>query len=692
MGYSVEDFNCEFRQDIYGSADADGRYVEDAFYEHFCSYLIDAGEVDTADRVQYLSSRGIRIDGYGGDPLSNDGVLSLIISDFNPDPEITTLTATQMNAIFKRADNFIAKTLDHEFRDRLEETSPAFGLADLIAARWPKIDKVRILLISNRILSDRVDGREAGEIGGTPITYSVWDLGRLYRFVSAGKGREDIEIDLQEEFGGGLPALPAHLDDAGYEAYLVVVPGKQLAAIYDRWGPRLLEQNVRVFLQGRGKVNKGIRITLENNPEMFFAYNNGITATAESVQTRQTRDGLIITGFRNLQIVNGGQTTASIHTASKNSENNLSRVFVQMKLSIVDPDTALEVVPKISEYANTQNRVNAADFFANHPFHTRMESFSRRVYAPSPDGTFRESKWFYERARGQYQDARAHLTTAQRKKFDLEYPKKQMFTKTDLAKFLMLWRGKPDVVSQGAQKNFAEFASIIGDEWLEQPDTFNELFYRETIAKAIIFKTTEKLVSNQSWYEGGYRANIVAYAIAKLAHDATEKELAVDFESIWRNQAISSAMHESLEIVSRVVHDNLVTPPPGAKNVTEWAKKQPCWKRIKEQKIKWPGQLFRELISIREQKNLQRSAKKDQRMLNNIESQAAVIKAGADFWREVKNWGTERSLLSPKEDGVLKVASNVPSKVPTEKQSIVILQTLKRLQDEGCQLNLNEHT
>ena len=210
-----------------------------------------------------------------------------------------------------------------------------------------------------------------------------------------------------------------------------------------------------------------------------------------------------------------------------------------MKLSIVDPEQTEEVVPKISEYANTQNRVNAADFFANHPFHVRMEEFSRRIHAPSPDGTFRETKWFYERARGQYADARSLLTPAQRKKFDLENPRAQIFSKTDVAKYLNVWTPRPDRVSLGAQKNFAHFAEDIGNAWVKGKDNFNEAYFKETIAKAIIFKRTEKIVSAQSWYQGGYRANIVAYAISKMAHDVTNKKLAVDFSAIWKTQALT---------------------------------------------------------------------------------------------------------------------------------------------------------
>lgn len=686
MALEIEEFYKEFFHDIHGSADSEGRYAEDAFFDLFCDQLIDSGELDTADRAQYLPPQGrMRVDGYGGDPLTSEGVLSLIIADFNQSTEIETLTATDMDAIFKRLMNFLSKSLDPSFRNGLEETSPGFGLADLIAKRWQGVSKVRFFLISNRVLSSRVDGRVAGELEGIPVTYSVWDLGRLHRFVASSHGREEIEIDLEKDFGGPVAALPAHLDEAGYEAYLVVIPGIKLAAIYDYWGARLLEQNVRVFLQARGNVNKGIRNTIENDPAMFFAYNNGITATAEGVQARSAKGQLELTHFKNLQIVNGGQTTASIHAASKKKEIDLSKVFVQMKLSIVEPAKAMEIVPKISEYANSQNRVNAADFFANHPFHVRMEDFSRRILAPSPDGTFRESKWFYERARGQYQDAKAYLTSAQSRKYDLEYPKNQVVSKTDLAKFLNVWRGHPDIVSKGAQKNFVHFANLIGEEWGKQSDTFNETYYRHAIAKSIVFREVERIVTDQPWYQG-YRANIVAYAIAKLAHDVETMKLAVNFDEIWKAQALSHAFKEAFVIATKAVHGVIIEPIGGISNVTEWAKQQACWTRVKALSIPWPKDFQAELITKEEMRENKKDAVKDQKMLNGIDAQTAVVKAGGAIWRSVKEWGVSKRLLSPTDAGVLDAASSMPLKIPTEKQCIRIIEILRKLHSEGCQI------
>ena len=687
MTIDITEFHEELFQEIHSLADAEGRFAEDAFFDVLTTSLIDAGEIETADRAHHVSPRGIRVDGYGGDPVNSDAVLSLIITDFSQSHDVATLTATNMDATFKRLSNFLDRSLDEGYRNSLEESAPAFGLADLIAARWPSISRVRLFLVTNRMLSSRVDGREAGQLQGVPITYSVWDLGRLHRFVTSGNEREDYMVNL-DEFGGPLLVLPAHLHQADYESYLAVFPGRQLARIYDRWGARLLEQNVRVFLQARGNVNRGLRNTIANYPEMFFAYNNGITATAESIETVASPNGLLLTGMRNFQIVNGGQTTASIHAALRNREVDLDRVFVQMKLSIVNSDRALEIVPKISEYANTQNRVSAADFFSNHPFHIRMEGFSRRLYAPSRDGTFRQSKWFYERARGQYQDGRGRLTQAERRRFDLEYPKPQMFTKTDLAKFLNVWRDQPDVVSRGAQKNFADFASFIGGEWNKHSNDFNEVYYREAIAKAIVFRSVERLVTEQPWYQGGYRANVVAYAIAKLAHDVAQRGESINFERTWRAQGISPGLREALVVSAKAVHAVIVDPPDRMRNVTEWAKQQACWSRVMGLHVAWPEALEAELVSGAERDEVKRTAVKEQKMLNGIEAQTVVFQAGSALWSDVKVWGMSKGLLSPDDQGILDVAISIPAKVPSEKQSLRTIEILQRLREEGCQMEI----
>lgn len=687
MPDSLELFHEEFFQEIVRDADADGRWAEDAFFSLFCDHLVEAGALDTHDRARHVAT-GMRVDGYGGDPAVADGTLTLIVAEFSQSTAIETLTATSMDAIFNRTSAFIKKSLTSTFRNGLDETTAGFGLASMIADSWDAVRRVRILLITNKLLSSRVDGRESGEIDGRPVGYTVWDLARLERYVSSGRSREDMVVDLAEH-GAPIPALRAHLTGASYESYLLVLPGSQLASIYDQWGARLLEQNVRVFLQAKGNVNKGIRNTLENDAEMFFAYNNGITATAEEVSSRQEKASLVVTAIKNLQIVNGGQTTASIFAASRKKDVDLSKVFVQMKLSVVPPERSEQVVPKISEYANSQNKVSAADFFANHPFHLRMKDFSEKIFAPSRDGTFRESKWFYERARGQYQDARGKLTPSALKKFELEYPKKQLITKTDLAKYLATWDGFPHTVSKGAQKNFAEFASTIGSAWRDNADRFNEAYYREMIAKAIIFRSTESLVSEQSWYDGGYRANIVTYTIAKLVRDMKREGKGLNLDMVWTAQQMPPALADALVAAAEIVRGVIIDPPSWApKNVTEWAKKDACWDHVEAVDIEWPASLKTMLLGYQEIRQKQVDGVKEQKMLNGIDAQTAVFSAGAPVWKQVREWALQHRLLSSMELDILALAAT-PSKILSDKQSLVVMKAMEKLRKEGCPFGPN---
>jgi hypothetical protein len=355
-----------------------------------------------------------------------------------------------------------------------------------------------------------------------------------------------------------------------------------------------------------------------------------------------------------------------------------------MKLSIVEPEQAIKVVPRISEYANTQNKVNAADFFSNHPFHVRLEEFSRRIYAPSPDGTFRESKWFYERARGQYLDEQSLMTAAQKKKFLQEYPRNQLFTKTDLAKFENVWEGIPHIVSKGAQFNFAKFANMIGLRWDGDSDQFNEYWYRCVIARAIIFRRMEKIVSSQPWYDGGYRANIVAYSISKLAEMISAKHKCIDFEAIWQQQDISSVLYDALVKISTIVHTVIIEPPEGISNVTEWAKKPGCWEKTRELNIEIPRELQKELVSPGETRARKKEGKKTQEIDNTVKAQARVVELGPMFWKRAMDWCRSQKFGSPKDMEIMHTATSIPLKIPSDKQSTYLIRLLERMKEEGC--------
>ncbi|MFA7556766.1 MAG: AIPR family protein [Hydrogenophaga sp.] len=684
MEQTGEEFFHDFRQELLAGAEANGRFQLDEFMEVIAAELVETGFTEGFELCHFRAQRGVRVDGYW---FNDEGVLHLFIADFESRNELASLTKTDVDAAFKRVANFFEASIDRNLADDLEVTSPEYGLARQIADRRGAISSLNLVLLSERTLSGAVQSLPDGEVAGVPTSYHVWDISRLHRQRSSRSHKEPLDLDFKQMFGQGIACLPAHLTTDAYQSYLMVMPADVLATLYGSFGARLLEQNVRTFLQARGNVNQGIRATILNEPGMFFAYNNGITATAQSVETEATNSGLAITRIVDLQIVNGGQTTASLFHTRKRDKADLSQIFVQMKLSVIDSQQSEMVVPKISEYANTQNRVNAADFFSNHPFHVRMEGFSRRIWAPAQKETPRETRWFYERARGQYADAQSKLTPAEQRRFKAEHPKPQMFTKTDLAKFENVWDDHPRWVNLGSQKNFARYAARIGSEWEKSSDAFNEFYFKRAVARGLMFRATERIVSAQPWYNGGYRANIVAYTLAVLADITKHRKESIDFLDIWNTQKVDPVLESAIAIVAKNVHDDIIRPPQGISNISEWCKKEACWVRIRAHAESiaelLPKEFYHQLVSLDDQLATARSAKQAQRIDNGIEAQKRVLAVSANQWAQFYQSLREKNLLTPNEDRVLRVAMQIPSKLPTEKQSLLLLEILEKGKMEG---------
>jgi hypothetical protein len=682
MEQTVEEFFHDFRQETLAGAEANSTYQLEAFMDAVSNELIETGFVEGFEHCPYRPTRGLRVDGYW---FNDDGVLDIFVADFDCRRELETLTRTDVDAAFKRASNFFEASLQGKLDP--DVTTPEYGLVRQIADRRTMLRQVNFFLVSERMLSERFQAFPDGEVRGVRATYHIWDMARFQRQRSSRGHKELLNIDFLELFGDGLNCLPANLGSNTFPSFLIIMPAPILTALYERYSARLLEQNVRTFLQARPQVNKGIRATILNEPQMFFAYNNGITATAQKVETRITSGGLQIVQITDLQIVNGGQTTGSLFHTQRRDKADISEIFVQMKLSVIDSEQSEMVVPRISEYANTQNKVNAADFFSNHPFHVRMAEFSRRIWAPAQKGAQRETKWFYERARGQYLDAQSKLTISEQKRFKAEYPKTQMFTKTDLAKFENVFDDHPKFVNLGSQKNFARYAFRIGKEWEKSSDGFNELYFRRAIARGILFRTTEKLVSAQPWYNGGYRANIVAYTLAMLGEVTKRRKSAVNYHRIWAGQAVDDLLVQALVDISTAVNEGIIYPPQGISNISEWCKKEGCWTRLLEgvddiaeglTKGFWKG-----LQSAEDDLHEVRTARENQKIEDGIELQKQVLDVPKAKWSEILTRGVSRNFFTPKEIDIIRIAEQIPAKIPTERQSAVLVEILGKARQEG---------
>ena len=457
----IEEFFHDFRQDLLSGAEAKEDFLETEFALKVSEELDGSGVIEGFEPCHYKAQRGMRVDGYW---INEDKItIDLFISDFINRESLGSLIRTEVEALFRRAENFFIASAEKGLYLDLEETSHGYGLAKDVFTHRNSFSKVNFYLLSERRLSERIQSISDKQHGNSTFTYHIWDISRLYRMYTSKGAKEELIINFEEMFGRGIRCLPAYIDSADYESYLLVMPGEILGELYGRYGGRLLEQNVRCFLQARGKVNKGIRMTIMNNPEMFFAYNNGVTATVKEVVTESREDGIYIKEMRDLQIVNGGQTTASIFHTNRKDKASLKNIFVQMKLSVVDTEKGEEIIPRISEYANTQNRVSAADFFLQSPvsypnagiFQKALGHLRNRQNSGRPNGSMNELGVNTPMSRRNCQ-------RAERRKFQTQHPRSQMFTKTDLAKFENVWDEKPTYVNLGAQK---KLCSVCETDW-----------------------------------------------------------------------------------------------------------------------------------------------------------------------------------------------------------------------------------
>lgn len=681
-----EEFYDDLRQDILARAGAEENFTRTTFLDYMCSKLEDEGFIPEYRLTEHkISSRGQAVDAWAFDgELSR---LTLFLGDYRNSTTLETLTRTEIERFFKRLGKFFESSLDPRFAEALEEADPVASLAWFVSHNRSEIRSIHFVLLSNARLSDRVGSLPDVSVGGFPSTCEAWDFGRIFRSEMSAKSREDLIISFDHLDRGGVPCLPAYTGKESMRSFLLVLPGKVLAELYGSYGERLLEQNVRTFLQFRGKINKGIRNTIVNEPSMFFAYNNGLSATVEEVETSENDTRLV--RVKNLQIVNGGQTTASIFTASRKEKADLENVYVQVKLSVVEPDKVEEIVPRISEYSNTQNRVNAADFFSNHPFHLRIEEFSRRLWAPSPHGEIQETHWFYERARGQFANQQNPFTPSEKRKFLAQNPRSQMFTKTDLAKFVLTFEEVPHEVSLGAQKAFAGtprtkgFVGRIAEQWEKNNRIFNEVWFKRAIAKAILFRGLDRHVFKQSWY-AGYKANIVTYTLAKFSNLIGKTDLEIDFLKIWEKQSLSPNMLEQLGLLAEAVNGILLDPPQGTtSNVSEWAKRADCWEAVRTADMRFPAWDRADFIGGEKKREQDKDAAYVQDIQNDIHAQAYVVERGAEHWMKLRDWNTTNRKLTSKEMGILEIACSIPRRIPTEKQAPILIGAEKRSIEEG---------
>ncbi|MEC2255426.1 AIPR family protein [Bacillus thuringiensis] len=570
--------------------------------------------INTVDEpaIMYFSKKESKIQLNGYLYQEDINTLNLYVVEYDPfveEEELPIANMTFLKEYANKAKRFY--TSAEQILQLADRSMEYYDVTKMIVDKKGEIEEVNIYVITSKFyLSNKPIDLTIPNI--ETVNVHVWDMDRVFKLSEAEQGIREFDINFESEYGSALQMMhiPNENENGLIDCYIGVIPAKLLAELYDEWGPKLVERNVRSFLQARGGTNKGIRDTLKDarQRELFIAYNNGISSVAKAGDIERIGDSNLfrIKTLTSWQIVNGGQTTASIHQAYKN-DIDLEGVYVQTKLTIINVPEEIEnndaqmdrhvfedeMISKISEYANTQNKINKSDLLANTRFMSDIEKFSRNIWIPTQDNRKEESKWYFERARGQYMvDIGRRSKGKEQTAFKKMYPKENVITKVEMAKYFMSWEGFPYVSSKGGEEAFKRFMDLNSLYWKQSSITNDEgeviksilsmdnEYYKKLIARKIINAFVTEIV--ESMKLKGYRANVIYYTVAMLNY-LYGKE--IDLIEVWQHQALSNKWEDVVRTIANNAL-NYLRESAGDQNVTQWAKKEDCWKGfIKESAV-----------------------------------------------------------------------------------------------------------
>jgi len=567
----LQEFLRETQADVRARMLDGSPFAELAFSEIVMQHMADIGmtfEPSVCHFQGKVGSANFRLSGFA---QSDDGdQLDLFVSLYEGVDTLSSIADAETKTVADQCLRFLQLCAEGKMASKLDETSEAHSLAQTIQAIYNDLDQVRVFVLTDKVA--KAKNFKPRQIGKKSVHLEVMDIERLYRHMSEGKPRDELVVDFTQISGSALPCVfvPGQAD---YDYALAAIPGEALRYLYERYGARLLEANVRSFLSVKGKgVNAGIQKTLRESPDRFMAYNNGIVLVADEARLLNALDGSPgIAWLKGMQIVNGGQTTASLYFAKKKyPDTDLAQVRVPAKIIIMKiQDAAKEeaLVSDISRFANSQNAVRQSDLSANKPFHVDIERLSLTVYCPDGVG-----RWFYERAAGSYTTmlAREGVTAAKLRALKDTVPPARKLTKTDLAKYVLAWDGRPDVVSLGAQKCFDRFmASLPSVDEGELVPVLDSTTYKAMVAKAIIYKAVQKLV--RPMFQA-FQGNVASYTVALVSKLVGEQ---FKLERVWAKQGLSSELLAQISIWAKEVHEALQRTAAG-RMISEWSKKAEC--------------------------------------------------------------------------------------------------------------------
>ena len=500
-------------------------FVEDCQFEIFTNLMEDAGEFDgspVASRAKGsykranwsilgYSQHGERVyeddhdleDEESYDNYTNEWRFSIINGFFSEGVDVKNAEKTEITKSINEGVKFIQKTLD---KDIINDISEARELQLEILNKLDSntLDRIDLYIITDKVIKQDVQEKFTLD-NGFEINIYFWDLSRWNIVKRSKSKRVPISIDFnKEEYSMYNVDFVKRKVNSTLSQYLAIFPADLIADLYKRHRTKILENNVRVFLSANRKANLAVRNTLKSDEnDLFFSFNNGLSVTANKIEIENDK----IIKIDDFQIVNGGQTTATIHYAGeKDKKENGSRislenVYVPVKITEINKEKNKNygnIVSNISKAANTQSAVKASDFYANDLFLVKIERLTHGH--PVNTRTGKNKFYFFERMTGQYNVTKSNqgkTGSSKVKAWEKERPKEFKFNKIDIARWYNCYNGFPHVAAASAEKQFENF---MKNKNFDKED-INAGRYKTIVGYGMVFNRVRKLVGTKTGKE-----------------------------------------------------------------------------------------------------------------------------------------------------------------------------------------------
>ncbi len=610
MAAELEEYFSIRKSLIDDSKDEEGFINQRMILEETLSYMTEAKLIDSEDfNDSYIHKENdkLKLNAFTVNESGERLQLFLIDEDtIDECADDSSLCVSQKDLYegqFKRATRFVARAIKGDLNHQLQDSDPVKVLTSKLSSQQgiEQFDVIEIFLISlTATVSFKGQITQPRKIHfpetNSTVSYKdsdgnkcskellfvtrVIDLNFIFNAIVSKGNREALEVNFKKTFGYALDVIVA-TEEKYFQSYLCVLKADVLADLYKTYSTRLLEKNVRSFLQFTGDVNKGIKRTIRIEPEKFIAYNNGLTITATGAKTSYSKKNFQIESLTDLQIVNGGQTTAAIYFSRKDGLD-VSRVKVMVKINVINvsEDSKLDdLIANISEYSNSQSRVSKVDLRARNPQLIKFKSLSESVITPS--GT----KWFFERAKGEF-NTKVRIAGSNGKRIKKEFPSSRKFTKEMLAKYYCAWNEIPYLVKLGGEKIFRYFIEAISPKQENSSSIqIDRDFYESTIAKIILFKELEKIYGVGANSMGQLRSAVIPYTLAILYvnTDGAGNGIRFDLTRIWKREGLEEDLIEYFRELMFLMNQ-LIKKYSASEDYGQYSKKPELWSEIKNSK------------------------------------------------------------------------------------------------------------